>query len=308
MKYIAPAYYRDFKCIASACRHSCCVGWEIDIDGDTLALYESMSTPYGATIRESIDRSDEPHFLLCESDRCPHLSREGLCNIIIECGEQSLCQICRDHPRYRNFYDGVVEIGLGLSCEEATRLLLVSEGGFIVSDTEDMSGAEYISEYPAELFSGDDLWLAEEKKRLIALVTESIKGIDEMLKRLLPEMPEADEIRELLLSLEMLDESWRDRLLTLSAEKFVLDFDEFGDLIKRTTIAFAYRHLTSESFCEPRTVGAFAALSALVIAALSKSPEDFFETLRAYSAEIEYSTENTEKMLGFIEERIQHEI
>ena len=39
MKYYLPDYYEEFKCIAQKCKHSCCVGWEIDIDDDTLAYY-----------------------------------------------------------------------------------------------------------------------------------------------------------------------------------------------------------------------------------------------------------------------------
>ena len=35
MKLIAPDYYNKFSCIADKCRHSCCVGWEIDIDENT---------------------------------------------------------------------------------------------------------------------------------------------------------------------------------------------------------------------------------------------------------------------------------
>ena len=35
MKIFAPDYYRDFKCSAGNCKHSCCIGWEIDIDEDT---------------------------------------------------------------------------------------------------------------------------------------------------------------------------------------------------------------------------------------------------------------------------------
>ena len=34
MRIIAPDYYREFHCIADKCRHSCCIGWEIDIDAD----------------------------------------------------------------------------------------------------------------------------------------------------------------------------------------------------------------------------------------------------------------------------------
>ena len=35
MKLFAPKYYTEFSCIADRCRHSCCIGWEIDIDADT---------------------------------------------------------------------------------------------------------------------------------------------------------------------------------------------------------------------------------------------------------------------------------
>ena len=309
MKYIAPAYYRDFKCIASACRHSCCVDWEVDVDGDALALYGEMTHPYADMIRASIDYEGTPHFALSEDERCPHLSPSGLCNIITECGEEALCQICRDHPRYRNFYGGVTELGLGLSCEEAARLALDGEGvGFIVSDSEDMTDAEYRAEYPTELFSEDDACLAEEKKRLIALVTDSRRSIGERLKSLLQKSPSTDEIKGLFLSLEMLDESWHERVSMLSADDFVLDSDKLGVFVERTAVAFIYRHLTSESFYEPLTVGAFAALSALTVAALARTPEAFADTLRAYSAEIEYSTENTERILDFIEENYRYEI
>jgi lysine-N-methylase len=37
MKLRAPKYYLDFACIADRCKHSCCIGWEIDVDADTMA-------------------------------------------------------------------------------------------------------------------------------------------------------------------------------------------------------------------------------------------------------------------------------
>ena len=161
MKVIAPAYYNDFACIASACRHSCCIGWEVDIDDESAERYAEMRHPYASAIRDSIE-GEPPHFVLSEGERCPHLDASGLCRIITECGEESLCQICTDHPRYRNYYDGVVEIGLGLSCEEAARLVLESEVGFLVSDSEDMSGAEYRESYPTDLFSDEDIGIVEQ--------------------------------------------------------------------------------------------------------------------------------------------------
>ena len=39
---IVPSYYKKFKCIAGECKHSCCKGWEIDIDEKSLARYENI--------------------------------------------------------------------------------------------------------------------------------------------------------------------------------------------------------------------------------------------------------------------------
>ena len=42
MKLYAPEYYKKFRCIADRCEHSCCNGWEIDIDSATLARYKTL--------------------------------------------------------------------------------------------------------------------------------------------------------------------------------------------------------------------------------------------------------------------------
>ena len=43
MRLRVPYYYKEFKCIAGACKDSCCVGWEIDIDEDTFSYYRVVS-------------------------------------------------------------------------------------------------------------------------------------------------------------------------------------------------------------------------------------------------------------------------
>jgi lysine-N-methylase len=84
-----------------------------------------MNTSYGAVIRSSISMEGEPHFQLSADDRCPHLDERGLCKIILNEGEHALCRICREHPRFYNFTT-VAEVGLGLSCPEAARIVLSS--------------------------------------------------------------------------------------------------------------------------------------------------------------------------------------
>ena len=64
MKLFAPKYYKSFSCIADRCSHSCCVGWEIDIDRDTLEKYSSLSGEYSDAVRASIDLDGTPHFRL----------------------------------------------------------------------------------------------------------------------------------------------------------------------------------------------------------------------------------------------------
>lgn len=124
MNVYVPEYYPAFHCIASACRHTCCAGWEIDIDPETLAYYQSLPGEFGDRVRRSISLEDPPHFMLSQGERCPLLNRDNLCELILREGEGALCQICRDHPRFRNFFSSRVEMGLGLVCEEAGRLIL----------------------------------------------------------------------------------------------------------------------------------------------------------------------------------------
>ncbi|MBR6653092.1 MAG: hypothetical protein IKL30_07995, partial [Anaerotignum sp.] len=55
MKLIAPDYYTKFQCIADRCRHSCCIGWVIDVDADTLEYYHSVEGTLGERLKNGID-------------------------------------------------------------------------------------------------------------------------------------------------------------------------------------------------------------------------------------------------------------
>ena len=124
MNVYAPDYYPAFQCIASSCGHTCCAGWEIDIDPESLSRYDRLTGAFGERVRKSICREDTPNFILTEDGRCPLLNGDNLCALILHEGEGALCQICRDHPRFRNYFSCRVEMGLGLVCEEAARLIL----------------------------------------------------------------------------------------------------------------------------------------------------------------------------------------
>ena len=143
MKLIAPEYYTKFHCIADKCRHSCCVGWEIAIDPDKLVYYRSIEGEFGARLQKGIAEADDAaQFILDDEERCPFLNRTGLCDMITALGEDALCQICRDHPRFRNFYADRTEIGLGLCCEAAGELILSQQEKLTLITLEDDGAAD----------------------------------------------------------------------------------------------------------------------------------------------------------------------
>lgn len=106
------------------CTDSCCIGWEIDIDDKTMRRYDAMQGEIGEQIRDSIRREPQPHFALGKDGRCQNLRADGLCRIICDVGDEMLCDICREHPRYYNTVGSDTECGIGLGCEEAARLIL----------------------------------------------------------------------------------------------------------------------------------------------------------------------------------------
>ncbi len=155
MFIIKPDFYDDFKCIAGECTDSCCIGWEIDVDDMAFEKYNKINTPFGDKIRSQITKSEDgiSCFKLSENERCPFLNENNLCDIIINCGEESLCDICREHPRFYEWFPGVTECGLGLCCEEVCRILLESEGPF--SLTEESDGEEIVLEAKEDVAESD---------------------------------------------------------------------------------------------------------------------------------------------------------
>jgi len=167
MKVFAPDYYPGFRCTAGACRHTCCAGWEIDVDPETMKRYREMDGPLGAKLRQRIDPAPEPHFMLSDRERCPFLTDQNLCEIILQAGEDALCQICADHPRFRNYWSDRIEMGLGMACEEAARLILTSRHPIRLIPV-----AEAAEEQP-ELPSEEETWLRKYRDDLLASVPET---------------------------------------------------------------------------------------------------------------------------------------
>ena len=176
MRVTVPGWYRDFHCIADACTDSCCVGWEIDIDDESLARYRDMPGAFGDYLRAHIDMEAEPAHFILDGEHCPFLDERGLCWMILTGGEEMLCDICARHPRFYEWFGDECEIGLGLCCEEACRLWLTVPEPFAFTSYETDEEPDEREYDPALLKA-----LRQVRARMLALLEDQSRTLDERL-------------------------------------------------------------------------------------------------------------------------------
>ena len=291
MKLTAPLYYKDFQCIADRCRHSCCVGWEIDVDEETEKKYTTLSGEYADTVRASIDREGTPHFRLLAGERCPHLDRCGLCKIITAYGDDALCDICREHPRFYNETARGKEVGLGMSCEEACRIILSSDDydkWVTLGDVEEGD----VSEFDAIPMRDAILAILKEdspyKCRLKRIARKTHASLS---------IHTDGAWRGILSSLEYLKEEHRALFSVYSSKKG--EGEEHAPLLARALAYFVYRHASSARDEEEfRCAVGFSLLCERLLSSMIEAGGEPFECARILSEEIEYSEENTEILKG----------
>jgi len=275
MKTVAPRYLRDFKCIADKCRHSCCIGWEIDVDADSLEYYQSIEGEFGRRLKDNIAiEQDCAHFTLGKDERCPFLNACGLCDIYTELGEDALCQICTDHPRFYNEIAGRLEMGVGLCCEAAAELVLCSDEPFTLEVWEDDGEEQYSDPFEQQIL--------QERENLLSLVQSGASLVtlpDEIVKM---------DWCTFYSSLERLDPLWSEALSgwknapPSAWNEPMAQFDkEFRNLI----CYFLYRHLPgAEDLTDLQARIQFAFLSYRVVRVLAPcgkiAPLRIFSTLR----------------------------
>ena len=295
MHTVYPNYYEKFKCIGGSCKHNCCIGWEIDIDDDTAAYYKSVGGEMGERMKTSVDFSGTPHFILGENERCPFLNSCNLCDIIIKLGKEHLCTICEKHPRFENELPGRTEIGVGMACEEAARLILTQKEPF------SLIGAQK---------TDDEIIILRDK--VINALQNREKSIPDRVSAMLAlcNTKESEktlsEWADVLLSLERLDEKWTSLLERL---KNPIDSTAFAEYIssrededEQMLVYFVYRHFANApDLYDAAARASFAALAYRVIFALGAAlykksgiltADDQIELCRLFSSEIEYSDEN----------------
>ncbi len=150
IKVFVPTYFNKFFCIADKCPDSCCIGWEVDIDGETADKYSTVDGELGDKIKKHLVSDDDGYmFTLCEGDRCPFLNDCNLCEIQKSRGESFLSRTCTLFPRFFDDFGSFREMGLGFACPEAARIMLSESEDFslICQDTPDDENTEVDEEF-----------------------------------------------------------------------------------------------------------------------------------------------------------------
>ena len=308
MKLIAPNYYGNFHCKASECRHSCCVGWEIGIDSETLEIYRNLTGPLGDKIRENLILSgDDCCFRLDENERCPFLTDKGLCEIISSAGSDLLCGICAEHPRFYNEYSDRTETGIGLCCEEASEIIVKNARTVDLIVLED--DGEITSPYPAE----QDFF--KRRAEILSAVQDRTFPITMRLENVMKLVGIPAGIFSYNSCVTYFTDAEK---LTGDGDVFLSRISRFGKTIhpdidripaetEQLAVYFIYRHLTGaleDGRFRERT--AFALLSVYTVTCAflcgdNRTADELCDVARIYSADIEYSDKNIDKILCMLQ-------
>lgn len=182
MKIITPSFYKDFKCIAGDCPDSCCQGWEVDADHESLSYYKTLSGPLRQKIDSVLDKDEYGNtvFRLTKNKRCPFLNSDNLCDMHIAIGGEHTPYTCRTFPRFINDFGATREMGISFSCPVASVMMWNLEEDFEFEETVN-SAPPVLNDIDAELY----FYLLKARKRAYEIVKNKQLPLNERIILLL---------------------------------------------------------------------------------------------------------------------------
>lgn len=272
---VLPDFYDSFACKASSCRHTCCQGWEIDIDEVTAGNFLSMSGQLGCDLRRCVEEVNGQYsFILTEDEACPFLRNDKLCRIILEAGEEAIPDICYNHPRFFKMYGDCELGGIGLSCEAGCELLLRKAPGYML-DGQQMKFAELMEKLGVEYIAYD------EQRKIDASYY--------------------DWLLEVMTKTEPIDDRWSQELMVLKKKRDEL-LVRLSLREKPRQLAWVYDYIAYRQLDEAASgiVFAYAQVMTDFVFVEAAATGDFPEALRRLSEQVEYSTENVDVIMKYI--------
>ena len=126
MIYYKMEQFDQFHCIGSDCPYTCCGGdWTISVDKKTDSLYRTIEGEFGDYLKANVIRTPSGAMMNRRADSlCAMISKEGLCRVQMELGEEALCDTCRIYPRIYRQVGDITLMSMTPSCPEVGRELL----------------------------------------------------------------------------------------------------------------------------------------------------------------------------------------
>jgi len=125
-------FYDNFKCIADRCSLSCCQGWDIAVDKETLLKWNSdqeQSDYFNKYLKTTKSKQHpESSIKMGRQNVCPFVAESGLCNIVINYGDDYLSKTCKTFPRLETHDRNLQELSLSCACPEVIDFLNKIDG------------------------------------------------------------------------------------------------------------------------------------------------------------------------------------
>lgn len=285
-----PTFYHTFQCKANQCHHTCCQKWTIDVDEETAKLYQTLPTPLGEDLRKFMTVDDEGYYFMFSDKQptCPLLREDGLCRVVLELGEDSLCDTCHMHPRFYKYIEDLELCGVGLSCEESVEKLLATEGDQLLFTIED----------------DDDEFTAEDRPVLENIFDLLALGINPAICQftLNHSIHYCQELVTIYKKTEPIDEEWTNQLAHLEAMLSSTEASTTMDLLKVDTIDVSalnkvyqyilYRQIDMLAEYSLESLVRYAFHATVFIALLTHQFGNLPEQIRRWSEQIEYDEDN----------------
>lgn len=298
MKIVKPTFYKNFKCIAGDCPDSCCQGWEVDADSDSLEYYKTLDNSLEIKKRiDSVlskDEFDNTIFTLAPKKRCPFLNDKNLCDMHIAIGGEHTPYTCRTFPRFIYDFGGTREIGISFSCPVASDMMYNTES--FDFETEVNSDLPTLNDIDAEkyflLYKGraEAYKIAKDKNKSIRERLNDLLDLGVLLQeKLLPYDEGGDDIAffDVFKNPELINPEWKEKVENFSLKQ-VSDTQSNENIL----MYFLYKYLMQAVYDDD-------ALSKIKMAVLGVLINTYFGedswTVHLWSKETEHSQYNMDR-------------
>lgn len=298
MKIVKPTFYKNFKCIAGDCPDSCCQGWEVDADSDSLEYYKTLDNSLEIKKRiDSVlskDEFDNTIFTLAPKKRCPFLNDVNLCDMHIAIGGEHTPYTCRTFPRFIYDFGATREIGISFSCPVASDMMYNTES--FDFETEVNSDLPTLNDIDAEkyflLYKGraEAYKISKDKNKSIRERLNDLLDLGVLLQeKLFPYDEGGDDIAffDVFKNPELINPEWKEKVENFSLKQ-VSDTQSNENIL----MYFLYKYLMQAVYDDD-------ALSKIKMAVLGVLINTYFGedswTVHLWSKETEHSQYNMDR-------------